>query len=277
MTLLTDNPDDSGTANGQSSNEPDNTTTTQVEGNEFLSSLNEDLRSAAPLQTFKDVNSLAQSYIHAQSMIGRDKIAVPTKHASPEDWKDVFTKLGLPEKEAYKLEGLDPENATEFDKTLQDFMYENNLLPNQANALYKFLSEQTNSLADKEEEDYNNSIQEGLNNLKNEWGNAYDQNIKLAQRALSTYADDGMINYLRESGLGNDPILIKLFNQVGKGLGEDKMLGDSTPTLNTPAEAQKKIDSIMDNPNHPYHDQSHMGHDNAVKEMENLFKDLTSN
>ena len=38
---------------------------------------------------------MAKSLVNAQSMIGVDKIAIPGKHATDEDWGEVWRK-GLP-------------------------------------------------------------------------------------------------------------------------------------------------------------------------------------
>jgi hypothetical protein len=48
----------------------------------FLDSLPEDLRMEPSLRNFTDPASLAKSYVHAQRMIGADKIPLPGKTAT---------------------------------------------------------------------------------------------------------------------------------------------------------------------------------------------------
>ena len=36
------------------------------------------------------MEDLLKSYKHAQSLVGADKIPVPNKHATDEDWNEVF-------------------------------------------------------------------------------------------------------------------------------------------------------------------------------------------
>ena len=73
------------------------TNTIQEEPKSFVSSLPEDLRTEPSLQNIQDVNQLAKGYVSAQRMVGADKMAIPTKNSTPDDWKEVYTKLGLPE------------------------------------------------------------------------------------------------------------------------------------------------------------------------------------
>ncbi len=59
--------------------------------------LPEDVREDPSMEAIQTVDNLAKSYVNAQKMIGADKIIVPNKYAEANEWKDVFTKLGLPE------------------------------------------------------------------------------------------------------------------------------------------------------------------------------------
>ena len=63
----------------------------------FVDTLPEDVRAEPSLKNFQDAGQLAKSYVHAQRMVGADKISVPTKHATDEDWNQVFSKLGVPD------------------------------------------------------------------------------------------------------------------------------------------------------------------------------------
>ena len=56
----------------------------------------EELRNEPSLRTFTDPGALAKSYVNAQRMIGADKIAIPSKSATPDEWREVYTKLGAP-------------------------------------------------------------------------------------------------------------------------------------------------------------------------------------
>ena len=71
---------------------------------DWRSAIPEDIREHKSLSTIKDVGGLAKGFVHAQSMIGADKIAIPGKFATEDDWNPVWDKLGRPESaEAYEL------------------------------------------------------------------------------------------------------------------------------------------------------------------------------
>ena len=58
----------------------------------FLDGLPEDLRSEPSLKNFTNAGDLAKSYLHAQRMVGADKIPVPGKHSTEEDWNMIYSR-----------------------------------------------------------------------------------------------------------------------------------------------------------------------------------------
>ena len=72
----------------------------------FLDPLPEDLRGDPSLRNFTDAAGLAKSYVHAQRMIGAEKIALPGKAATEDDWRPVWSKLGAPDSaDGYQIAG----------------------------------------------------------------------------------------------------------------------------------------------------------------------------
>ena len=49
------------------------------------------------LTDIKDVANLAKSYVHSQKMIGKDRITLPGKEATDEEWGTFYSELGRPE------------------------------------------------------------------------------------------------------------------------------------------------------------------------------------
>ena len=116
-------------------------------------------------------------------------------------------------------------------------------------------------------------VVEGINALKQEWGAAYDNNLLAARAAVTHFGDDlEMSNYLDETGLGNDPKLIKYLAKVGASLGEDtiKGIGESVDGLFTPQRAKDEILNIQNNP--AYVDRRHPEHNKLVSEMQKLYQ-----
>lgn len=61
-------------------------------------------------------------------------------------------------------------------------------------------------------------------------GKAFKENVELAHRALSRFADEPFKKVLAESGLGNNPHLIRTFLRIGKGMADDKAVLDGKST-----------------------------------------------
>lgn len=65
--------------------------------------------------------------------------------------------------------------------------------------------------------------------LQREWGNAYAAKLSHAKRTVATFGGESAVAELNQSGLGNNPALIRMLAAVGEAMGEDKLvLGDRT-------------------------------------------------
>ena len=69
------------------SGDPVETTPTET-NTDWKASLSDDLKADKSLENIKDIESLAKSYVHAQKMVGGDKIPVPNKFATEDDSKN---------------------------------------------------------------------------------------------------------------------------------------------------------------------------------------------
>ena len=110
----------------------------------FIDSLAEDVRNEPSLQNIQDLDQLAKGYVHAQRMVGADKIALPNKHATEDDWNQFYGKLGRPDSpEAYEInyqppvEGYEATNLPGF----QDAAFRAGLNSDQAQLLLDWYSE----------------------------------------------------------------------------------------------------------------------------------------
>ncbi len=106
-----------------------------------------ELKDNASVKKFNDVESLAKSYVNLEKTFGKDKITVPDQHATDEDWRGVFSKLGLPEnpdKYELKADGLDPEFIKEFKKTA----HESGMLPRQVQKAVDWYTGKTKATAE---------------------------------------------------------------------------------------------------------------------------------
>lgn len=241
-------------------------------GDEWKSFLPEDIKEDPALGAIKTVDNLAKSYVHSQRMLGADRVVVPSKHATPEEWKEFHRKVGVPDNlEEYSVDNsksLEKEFFDDFRKTA----HEAGMLPSQAQKVFDWYARSAEQASTNDEEKFKSDQEKSVRELKTEWGTAYDQKVKRAQAAVNHFGDNDLVTYLDETGLGNNPKLIKAFSKMGESLTEDQFKGNVKGELGfTPDEAQKKLNDIFANKEHPYFDKSHPNHKNALQEVQTLF------
>lgn len=240
-------------------------------------SLPDDLKSSAPLSLINDIPTLAKSYLHAQSLVGKKGVVAPDpSKATPEEWKAFFKEIGQPDLDKYEIKKGERQLSDDAFKLFKEKAHTLGLLPKQAQELFDWYSdaEATNKgEATKQQK----LAQEGeLLKLKNEWGAGYDKEVAGAKLFINEILPD-FKDHIAKSGLGNDPQFIRMVAKASKLLGEDKLRGAATGGFGmTPAEAQKKIDAVRNDDKHPYFNSSHHGHQAALLEMEGYYKALAA-
>ncbi len=256
---------------GEPSNPPAGTSS-------WRDTLPDDLKNDPSLATFADVSQLAKSYTHAQRMVGADKIPIPGKLATEEDWKAVYKKLGVPDS-ADKYDIKVPEKTPvdeNFIKSFKEQALKTGMLPHQAQKFVEWIAEGASARSAEMNAARKTQTESGIAALKTEWGQGYDKKVQAAQVAVSEFGGDELTAYLEKTGLGNDPMMIKLLAKVGESLKEDKIAGNGSTRLmgKTPDEIQGEINTIMGNPADPYNVAQHPNHALAVEEMNKRFQSL---
>jgi len=239
--------------------------------------LAEDLRADPSMKHINDVGALAKSYVHAQRQMGADKITVPSKHATEDEWRAAFSKLGLPDSmDKYELNPVkgNPTDDEVFSK-FKEIAYQNSLLPHQAQKVYDWYNGMADEMVRKQQIENQAIFDEKLQGLKQEWGDAFADKVQLAQGAVLHVGGEELKNYMNESGLGNDTVLIKAFAKVAEVLGEDQFKDGRIFTGGFSVEDSKqKVEQTMGDPKSPYFDKTHPGHAAMVKEMSQHFENL---
>lgn len=209
-----------------------------------------DLGKDPSLQMFKDPSALAKSWVSAQKMIGADKIVIPGKEATDEDWENLYNKLGRP-KTADEYKFSMPEGVKEdenMSKAFKALAHKAGLSPKQAQAIVEWDAKNKLEQAKNYEANQNNTLKQSLDAYKQELGGEekFKATVDKARVAVRALADDGFKAYLRDSGMGSSPQAISFFAKLADMMGEDKIRdGTGVPFTNEdPANIQAQITDL---------------------------------
>jgi len=236
----------------------------------WLDGLEEEYRSNPLINKWESLNDFAKTHLNAQKLIGADKIAIPGKAATDEEWQNVYQRLGAPEDpQQYSLERADVFDENTFE-TFRNTAYEIGLSNKQAEKISNYFENQVREgqevLAQRAEEARFNGEQE----LRQEFGQNFEKKLAQAQSAARTVIGDtevfDEIQLADGRKLGDHPAIIRTFSRMAELLGEDGLVGEPTEVVMSSQDAQKLIQEHMQ-PNTPYTVAGHPGHDAAVAEV----------
>ena len=251
-------------------------TTEQPKEVDFQTLIPEAYKEEKSLQNFSNMDDFVKSYLHSQKLVGSEKINVPNKYSTDDDWKQVYKKLGTPENaDGYKYDL--PEDHRIEDDVLKNFSNEAvklGLLPHQAQGIMKYYNDVINEGMNDQAAQMKVSQEESAKELRKEYGATFDRQIQSAKNlAHSTLGKEFVTDTLLQDGsrLGDNPTLIKAFVNLANKLSEDVMVkGDSVPYLTVP-EINKQIAALQQEGS-AYWDKKHPGHAEAVEEVAALIR-----
>ena len=244
--------------------------TTPEVSTDWKANLSDEVRADKSLENIKDIEGLAKSYVHAQKLVGADKIPVPNKYATDKDWDAVYEKLGRPKSsDGYKYEL--PEDQKVDETALKNFSsqaHKLGLLPTQAQGMVKFYNEMMGKQLADAESISTAQREKAMTELKTEWGQAYDQKLQKANAVVSSVFPKGIMSMNLEDGskIGDHPAVIKAFSALADKMGEDDIVQSSGPVFKTPKEIEKQIGELQQ-PGSSYWDKNHPNHQAAVEEV----------
>ena len=236
----------------------------------FLESLPEELRNEPSLRTFTDPGALAKSYVNAQRMIGADKIALPGKSATPDEWREVYTKLGAPtDASGYEFEGDSPLQDA-YMNSFREHALKAGLNSSQANEMMNFVRSTVDGMNEGMSQSADEARYAAEQELRQEFGQAFEQRLELAQMAAQNLlGGTEMFDNIQLSDgrmLGDHPDIIRMFSNLASQIGEDNLAGETTELIMTPEEASRQI-AEMTRRDGPYFDRMHPEHETYVAEV----------
>ena len=243
---------------------------TETKETNFKDLIPENFKEEKSLENFNNMEDFVKSYLHAQKLVGSDKIPVPNKHATDEDWNEVFKKLGAPSNpEDYKYDLKDQEMDTEQLQQFNQTAHRLGLLPKQAEGLIKFYNEMNTNMAASQEDAAAQAQLATETELKKEYGPQFAKRLDQAKRlAVNSLGQDFLENtYLKDgSRLGDNLKVIKAFSDLADKLSEDPIIQGDGSSYMTARDIEKEITELTQEGS-AYWDKGHVNHQKSVDEV----------
>jgi len=240
-------------------------------GDNWRDSLSEDLRDSECLKPFATQEEAIKGLVSVQPLIGW-KLIRPKDADDAEGWDNLRKELGRPDTaEGYQFptEGMPFELPEGDANELKAMAHELGLNPNDAAKMARIYSEKVANGQVAMKAEMEKARADGEAGLRDEWGSAYDQNIKLAEVALGKYGTEEGVAALQEMGVGNSPEIMKMFAGIGRALASDEVLGGGSRKnfIPSPAEAVANRDAKLTDPDfvEAMNDKGHIRHKETVK------------
>jgi len=195
---------------------------------DFLASLPEDIRINPSITAagIKDAETLARSFINAQKMIGKDKIALVNENSTDEEKAEFFKALGRPETaDDYVKIGDDVIKAINMPKEVIKSMFKSihdaGLSTKQAKGVTDFVTGMLKEQVDAHAAARLTKHTDAEATLKSEFKEDYDSKITIANEVINQFGSEGLLEELQASGLGDNPGAIKLLVAIGEAMLDD--------------------------------------------------------
>ena len=203
-----------------------------------------DLKGYVANKGWKDSTELARGYQNLEKLLGSEKLPMPKGDDDVEGWNKLYTKLGRPETpEGYGIKAADGQDPTLANAAASKF-HELGLTEKQGQALTNWWAEQSQGLLDAQSAAQAQSAEQAIAELKNEWGNKYDENVELGRRAAREYGLDADALGKIENALGTKGLL-DLMAKIGRGQGEAEFIGQGKTSFGmSPEAARARIQAL---------------------------------
>ena len=258
----------------ETTQQPISSTTTQPNtvAKSWKETISEEFRNDPNIAKFTEIDALAKSYINATRMIGSDKVIVPNQNSNEDHWNEVYDKLGRPQSpDKYKFEIKS--DVVPFEETSIKQFAENahklGLNNKQAQGILEFYKNNVEQSTKQSQIDIETSQAQSQQQLRQEWGRAYDEKLTKAKSIAQANFSKELLNTQLKDGtvLGDNPEIIKGFANIANLLSEDKIISTESESVNQGRDIQTEISKIMDDKSGPYWNKSHPDHSKMVQQM----------
>lgn len=239
-------------------------------------SLPSEYQDNSTLSKFKDVGSLAKSYIELERNMGSTARMPNFDSTDPKELEPFYKKWGRPDKaDEYKYpdEVLKEYPLEEqFKPKLTAFAHELGLNQKQFDKMIRWGAQESKGIFDAEKQ----QKQQALEALRNKWGFSAERNMERARKTVAALCgykpDHPFVKWVEDHGYDNDPVFLESFLEFSKQLGEDNFVAEEVKKEASDRDsAQKRINEIYADPKGPYFNPNDPRHKDALEEVSKLF------
>ena len=222
-------------------------------------SLPEDIRGSDSLKVIKNLTDLAKRTVHAEKMVGKNKVAVPKADASESEWAAFHAAVGaanpalsIPDSPGeYKfdvpedMKGIYTEDRI---KSSQEIAHKIHATKAQYEIFMQADAEQTAQAIAEQKQEIERKHDENILALKKEWGEAYPERQHVVKRLIAEAFgnnETGKMDFLQK--FAGDPDFVRFAAVIGSRMVESKALVAEL-TNQTPNEAAAKIKQLRATP-----------------------------
>jgi hypothetical protein len=239
---------------------------------DWTTGLSEPHRAYVQTKGFKDTTAVLESYMNMEKAFGAKSehvIKLPENMDTPEG-RAVFERLGAPKEAKDYAINIPKEHGDEkLASGLREIAHKFAFTNKQVEGLVGWWNEMQGGALKAKGEESATKLADSQNNLKKEWGAAYDQNLNIAKAGAHKYGlDKAKIDAL-ESTLGFDGVM-KLLHGFGRATGEAPFVQGQQAHAGVlaPSAAQAEIASLKKDPS--FMKRYSAGEADALKKWENL-------
>jgi hypothetical protein len=243
--------------------------------------ISEEFRQDPNIEKFTEIDALAKSYINATKMIGQDKVALPNKNSTEDQWNEFYDKVGRPESaDKYSLDvksdlvPLDNGAVKQFAENAHKLGLSNK----QAQGVLEFYKNSMEGTAQQSKVDTETAQVQAEQELRQEWGREFENNVKKAGALAKANMNSDILDLELKSGIrvGDHPELIKGFAKIASMMSEDKIVSPESDSASKSADIESEISTITNNTDGPYWNKQHPDHDKVVQQVYTLREMLNS-
>lgn len=240
--------------------------------------LPEDLRNTPSLAKFKDVESLAKSYLEGEKTFS-SRIAIPKEDAPDADWEAFYKKMGRPEDKKYVPDGDRAADEEALLTAYEGMLYDSGLNLRQGRQVFAKMRELSAKMEEEGAKARESERQENLKTLEKAFGDQMDARMNQIKAALGKFGADASGNQVLAALVEQtnyNPYLVQFLSSVGESLASDRLVTGDAP-LPLPTSRQAALVEIKRLESDEAFQLQYRGSDvekrqEAIKRMDGLYK-----